>query len=159
MILVDTSAWIEFLRDTGSSACEAVDRRIADDLAICDPVSMEVLAGACNEHHLTQLRGLLGRATMLPTTSNELSVTGCCPQSRSDISLSKKAQVDNTNRHKLTQPGTTGETARNPKVVGSISTPATTKALVDGNICQGILASRPVHLTVPPSVTFSPGPS
>ena len=90
MILVDTSAWIEFLRDTGSSACEAVDRRIADDLAICDPVSMEVLAGACNEHHLTQLRGLLGRATMLPTTSNELSVTGCCPQSRSDISLSKK---------------------------------------------------------------------
>ena len=68
MILVDTSAWIEFLRDTGSSTCDAVDRLLDDDLAICDPVSMEVLAGARDEHHLVQLRGLLARATMLPTT-------------------------------------------------------------------------------------------
>ena len=68
MILVDTSAWIEFLRDTGSPQCEAVDRLLADDIAICDSVAMEVLAGARDEHHLAQLRGLLGRATMLPTT-------------------------------------------------------------------------------------------
>lgn len=68
MILVDTSAWIEFLRGTGSPACEAVDRLLADDPAICDPVAMEVLASARDEHHLAQLRGLLGRATMLPTT-------------------------------------------------------------------------------------------
>lgn len=68
MILVDTSAWIEFLRDTGSPTCEAVDRLLANDLAVCDPVAMEVLAGARDEHHLAQLRGLLGRATMLPTT-------------------------------------------------------------------------------------------
>ena len=68
MILVDTSAWIEFLRDTGSSTCEAVDRLLADDLAICDPVAMEVLAGARDERHLARLRGLLGRATILPTT-------------------------------------------------------------------------------------------
>jgi predicted nucleic acid-binding protein len=67
VILVDTSAWIEFLRDTGSSTCQAVDRLLADDLAICDPVAMEVLAGARDEHHLAQLRGLLARATMLPT--------------------------------------------------------------------------------------------
>ena len=68
MILVDTSAWIEFLRDTGSEACIAVDRLLDADLAICDAVSMEVLAGARNERHLIQLRGLLARATMLPTT-------------------------------------------------------------------------------------------
>lgn len=68
MILVDTSAWVEFLRDTGSSTCEAVDRLLADNLAICDPVVMEVLAGARDEHHLGQLRGLLGRVTTLPTT-------------------------------------------------------------------------------------------
>lgn len=68
MILVDTSAWIEFLRNTGSEACEAVDRLLDADLAICDAVSMEVLAGARNERHLIQLRGLLARATMLPTT-------------------------------------------------------------------------------------------
>jgi len=29
---------------------------------------MEILAGARDEHHLAGLRGLLGRATMLPTT-------------------------------------------------------------------------------------------
>ncbi len=68
MILVDTSAWIEFLRDTGSEVCVAVDRLLDADLAICDAVSMEVLAGARNERHLIQLRGLLARATMLPTT-------------------------------------------------------------------------------------------
>jgi predicted nucleic acid-binding protein len=52
VILVDTSASIEVLRDTDSSACDAVDRLIADKVAICDPVSMEVLAGARDEHHL-----------------------------------------------------------------------------------------------------------
>ena len=68
MILVDTSAWIEFLRDTGSEVCVAVDRLLDADLAICDAVSMEVLAGARSERHLTQLRGLLARTTVLPTT-------------------------------------------------------------------------------------------
>ncbi len=68
MILVDTSAWIEFLRDTGSEVCVAVDRLLDSDLAICDAVSMEVLAGARSERHLTQLRGLLARTTALPTT-------------------------------------------------------------------------------------------
>ena len=67
MILVDTSAWIEFLRDTGSEVCVAVDRSLDADIAICDAVSMEVLAGARDERHLLQLRGLLGRATVLPT--------------------------------------------------------------------------------------------
>jgi len=68
VILVDTSAWIEFLRDTGSEVCVAVDRLLDADLAICDAVSMEVLAGARNERHLTQLRSLLARVTLLPTT-------------------------------------------------------------------------------------------
>ena len=36
-------------------------------MAICDPVRMEVLAGARDEAHLRQLRGLLARATVLPT--------------------------------------------------------------------------------------------
>ena len=67
MILVDTSAWVEFLRDTGSKVCVAVDRLLDADLATCDAVSMEVLAGARHERHLLQLRGLLARATMLST--------------------------------------------------------------------------------------------
>jgi predicted nucleic acid-binding protein len=67
VILIDTSAWIEFLRDTGTPVCNEVDRLLGDDIAICDPVRMEVLAGARNARHLQSLRGLLGRATTLPT--------------------------------------------------------------------------------------------
>ena len=68
MILVDTSAWVEFLRGTDSPVCDAVDRLLDDDLASCDAVSMELLAGARDEQQLTQLRGLLARTTVLPTT-------------------------------------------------------------------------------------------
>lgn len=69
MILVDTSAWIEFLRNTGSPVCTAVDDLLADDIAICDVVSMEVLAGARDERHLTDLRRLLARATLVSITA------------------------------------------------------------------------------------------
>lgn len=67
MILIDSSAWIEFLRDTGSAVCEEVDRLLDAGIATCDPVRMEILAGARDEEHLRQLRGLLARATSLPT--------------------------------------------------------------------------------------------
>jgi predicted nucleic acid-binding protein len=67
VILVDTSAWIEFLRDTGSPVCERVDALLAADLATCGPVRMEVLAGARDEAHLRALQGLLARATNIDT--------------------------------------------------------------------------------------------
>lgn len=65
MILIDTSAWIEFLRDTGSSVCRRVDQLLDAQMACCDVVRMEVLAGARDEQHLQQLRGLLARTTTL----------------------------------------------------------------------------------------------
>ena len=68
MIVVDTSAWIEFLRDTGSVVCEAVDELLAGDIAICDAISMEVLAGARDEHHLDDLRRLLARSSTVRVT-------------------------------------------------------------------------------------------
>lgn len=71
MILIDTSAWVEFLRDTGSPTCIRVDELLAGDMAICDPVRMEVLAGARDERHLAELRGLLARATVLPTSPSD----------------------------------------------------------------------------------------
>ena len=67
MILIDTSAWIEFLRDTGSPICQQVDDLLATEIATCDVVRMEVLAGARDEQHLQQLRRLLARASTLPT--------------------------------------------------------------------------------------------
>lgn len=69
MILIDTSAWIEFLRDTGSSVCQRVDDLLAAEIATCEVVRMEVLAGARDEQHLQQLRRLLARASSLPTES------------------------------------------------------------------------------------------
>jgi predicted nucleic acid-binding protein len=67
VILIDTSAWVEFLRDTGSPVCDEVDRLLGSDVACCDAVRMEVLAGARDDAHLRQLRGLLARTTVLPT--------------------------------------------------------------------------------------------
>ena len=66
MLLVDTSAWVEFLRDTGSDVCVRVDRELARGVAVCDPIRMEVLAGARDEAHLVLLRRLLARAMVVP---------------------------------------------------------------------------------------------
>ncbi|HEV3212362.1 MAG TPA: PIN domain nuclease [Acidimicrobiales bacterium] len=69
MILIDSSAWIEFLRDTGSPACLYVDALLGAEFATCEPVWMEILAGARDERHLSELRRLLAGATLLATTS------------------------------------------------------------------------------------------
>ena len=74
MILVDTSAWVEFLRGTGSIACEEVDRLLDAEIAVTDPIVMEVLAGARDERHLHELRGLLGRARLLRCESTDYPV-------------------------------------------------------------------------------------
>lgn len=67
MILIDTSAWIEFLRDTGSPVSARVDVLLEGEFATCHPVRMELLAGARDDRHLGQLRGLLARGALLPT--------------------------------------------------------------------------------------------
>lgn len=71
MILVDTSAWIEFLRNTDSSACALVDEVLSEEVAICDPVRMEILAGARDESHLSSLRSLLARAVHIETLASD----------------------------------------------------------------------------------------
>jgi predicted nucleic acid-binding protein len=67
MILIDTSAWVEFLRDTGSPVCVRVDALLDGDIATCHPIRMEVLAGGRDERHLGALRGLLARASLIST--------------------------------------------------------------------------------------------
>jgi len=67
VILVDTSAWVEFLRDTGSPVCLLVDELLDSELVTCDVVRMEVLAGGRDEAHLRLLQSILVRATLLPT--------------------------------------------------------------------------------------------
>ena len=71
MILVDTSAWIEFLRNSGSPVCSLVDELLASEIAICNAVRMEVLAGARDESHLRSLRRRLARAVVIPTLATD----------------------------------------------------------------------------------------
>lgn len=71
MILADTSAWIEYDRATGS----AVDRRLAGliadngEIAVTEPVAMELLAGARSAERESDLRRLLLRFDLLPFDS------------------------------------------------------------------------------------------
>lgn len=71
MILIDTSGWVEFLRDTSSPACQRVDDLLEAGFVICEPVRMEVLAGARDERHLNDLRRLLARGTLITTESTD----------------------------------------------------------------------------------------
>jgi predicted nucleic acid-binding protein len=66
--LVDTSAWIEFLRATHSPTHVAVRRSIEAEvpLATTDVIVMELLAGARSESHAQELRRFLLGLTHLP---------------------------------------------------------------------------------------------
>jgi predicted nucleic acid-binding protein len=68
VILVDTSAWVEYDRATGS----AVDDRLADlieqggQVAVTEPILMKVQAGARDDRRQEHLRRLLLRFHLIP---------------------------------------------------------------------------------------------
>lgn len=68
MTLVDTSAWVEYLRATGSPVNRALRRLVesGSGLHTIEPVVLEVLAGGHDEAHARQLRRLLWRCEFLP---------------------------------------------------------------------------------------------
>ncbi len=62
MILIDTSAWVEYFRATGSAAAVEVRRLLSeetDDVAMCEPVAMEILSGAGGEDVYLKLERLV----------------------------------------------------------------------------------------------------
>ena len=67
MILVDTSAWVEYDRATGSVADLRLTELIrdTDEVAVTEPVVMEVLAGARDDRRAADLRRLLDRFELL----------------------------------------------------------------------------------------------
>jgi predicted nucleic acid-binding protein len=69
MTMIDTSAWVEFLRDTGGPVCDRVDALLEGEVAVCEPVIMELLAGARSEAQLGDLRRLMARCITLTTAS------------------------------------------------------------------------------------------
>ncbi|BBZ39180.1 type II toxin-antitoxin system VapC family toxin [Mycobacterium conspicuum] len=73
MILIDTSAWIEYFRATGSTAAREVRRLLSDgieQIAMCEPIAMEILCGATNDTHPTLERLING----LPSLAVENAV-------------------------------------------------------------------------------------
>jgi predicted nucleic acid-binding protein len=68
LILIETSAWVEYLRGTGSDTHREV-RRLLDDgepIASTDVIAMELLAGARDAYRLRELQRLLARTRALP---------------------------------------------------------------------------------------------
>jgi predicted nucleic acid-binding protein len=67
VILADTSAWVEYLRATGTPVHLRLRELIADEgeLVTTEVVTMELLAGAASPEGVTQLRRLLGRFDVL----------------------------------------------------------------------------------------------
>jgi predicted nucleic acid-binding protein len=67
VILVDTSAWVEYDRATGSPVDRRLTSLIAADarLAVTEPVLMEVVAGARSDDREHDLRRLLRRFDLL----------------------------------------------------------------------------------------------
>lgn len=72
MILIDTSAWIEYFRATGSTAAIEVRRLLADETgqtAMCEPIAMEILCGAANENAHATLERLVNGLPSLSVDS------------------------------------------------------------------------------------------
>jgi predicted nucleic acid-binding protein len=67
VILVDSSAWVEFDRATTSAVDTRLTELIADtdDVAVSEPIIMEVLAGARDDRRERDLRRLMDRFTLL----------------------------------------------------------------------------------------------
>ena len=62
MILLDSSVWVDYLRGRQSRATVEVRRRLAEQfeqVAMCEPVAMELLAGAPDESALVKLGQLV----------------------------------------------------------------------------------------------------
>ena len=94
MILIDTSAWVEFLRATMTPADIAVQEALAGDVATCDPVRMELLAGALSDQELSSLRSLLSRAAHLPTASSDYEEAALLYRRARAAGVSVRRQID-----------------------------------------------------------------
>lgn len=68
MILPDSSAWIDYLRNRDTPAVEALDAAIKQDLVVlCEPVWAEVMRGARDDRHHDELERTLAPFEMIPT--------------------------------------------------------------------------------------------
>ncbi|MQA15007.1 MAG: PIN domain-containing protein [Pseudonocardiaceae bacterium] len=67
--MIDTSAWIEYLRHTGSPANVEVKRLLQEepgDAVVTEPIVMELLAGPTDPHVVAKLERLVDGLPLLP---------------------------------------------------------------------------------------------
>lgn len=80
MILIDTSAWVEYFRATGSIAAVEVRRLLSEEaarIAMCEPIAMEILSGALDDNTHTTLERLVNG---LPSLNVETRLTFVLPR-------------------------------------------------------------------------------
>ena len=85
MIVMDTSAWMEYFRATGSAAATEVRRllsRDADQVAMCEPIAMEILAGATDDGTHIKLEQLVNGLPSLTVDNAVEAVAADRGQSR-----------------------------------------------------------------------------
>jgi predicted nucleic acid-binding protein len=76
-ILIDSSAWIHFLRNSDVEVADAVERAILDDRAvITGPVVAELLQGIRDDGQATELRELLAIVDREEVIPNDWNVCG-----------------------------------------------------------------------------------
>lgn len=74
MVIVDTSAWVEYVRATGSQAhLAARSLLVHGDAALTEPVTMEVLQGGRSPRHTRDLQRLLSRAALVRVESHDFA--------------------------------------------------------------------------------------
>jgi predicted nucleic acid-binding protein len=94
MPLIDTSAWVEYLRGTGSQTNFKVREIIGFDAQICDPVRMELLAGARDEQHVAQLEKFLARTTVIKTESIDYDNAAAIYRACRRLGLTIRTHID-----------------------------------------------------------------
>lgn len=94
MSLIDTSAWIEYLRQTGSRTNIEVRRTLNIDAQICDVIRMEILAGARDQQHVAQLEKLLARATTIKTEPIDYDNAAAIYRACRKLGVTIRAQID-----------------------------------------------------------------
>lgn len=94
MSLIDTSAWIEYLRKTGSRTNIEVRHTLTKDAQICDVIRMEILAGARDQLHVTQLEKLLARATTIKTEPVDYDNAAAIYRACRKLGVTIRAQID-----------------------------------------------------------------
>ena len=94
MPLIDTSAWIEYLRKTGSDTNVEMRNVLTRRHHICDVVTMEILSGARDDANAQSLKRLLSRATVIETKpidyQNAASIYRACRK----VGITVRTQID-----------------------------------------------------------------